>query len=128
MINVKPRIEEERKGRYQNNQSSSLSEKPRERIEEARKPRLNLKQSYFEHIQRLTKYNNDVAKNDYSKIVVNFESLQKNHIIPFSPSESEDSGKFKLENFLIIIFSCKICNENFQYKGSENNSGTCGRL
>lgn len=93
LINVKPRAEEERKDRYQ-------LEKAKEYKEETRKPRLNLKQSYFEHIQRLTRYNNDVTQNDYSKIVINAESLVKSHKIAYSPLEDELTGKLIIINAL----------------------------
>ena len=63
--------------------------------QEIRKPILYLKQSYFEHVQKITNYNNDVVENDYSKISVDVNDLDNNHKIPFAPVQEKAAGGFE---------------------------------
>lgn len=96
---------------------SKTSEKPRDPDYEMKKPKLMLKQSFFDHIQRISKYNNDPTKTDFSKVKIDLADLEQNHKTSFAPAENELSCKFpKIKNMSDPIFRCKC--DNGEYESS----------
>jgi hypothetical protein len=101
-LNVKPpnilvavdRMEEQKAtAESQPNIETSWRHKENDKDQELRKPKVPLKQNYFEHVQRVTKYNNDVTRNDFTKINVDLEILKSNYKIGFGPSLNDIASK-----------------------------------
>ena len=60
--------------------------------QEARRPKLSIKQQYFPHIQRLDKFLADPTENDFTKLPIWIEILKERYTAPYIKAENYTNG------------------------------------